>query len=394
MRETRREIRSAFAVASLFVSLAVGTSPAAAQGTARSMDIDGSAISSAMGGASAAVFWSAEPDYWANPALLGYYRGVRYQYARSQLVPGLATDVLLTSDRVTLGAYGVGLEVGRTDLDYGVSTLVDQYGHVVGEFESYEKVGAITVGTSLAGFVRSIAPGSPLAGLARNLDLAVGFARKDVKMKIGPGPEADPSGYPCDLGALLRGGLDLGALGNAAAPVRLEAALGFAVLNFNDVEFTFLSEDESSPPSRLRRLGGTARLAVGRPAAWSATGGRGFPGVLLRGLDPLVSVGVAWDGEHVQAGDDSDHGYDVTHVGAELALLNVLSLRVGHITDREGGIEDATWGVGVHLPIAGVAGARYDYAEYPQSSSLPSVKRHTASFFVDPFALWKLSRGD
>ncbi len=388
MSQNRWEVRLCFALA--FLPLAVIASPAAAQGTARSMDIDGSAISSAMGGASAAVFWSAEPNYWANPALLGYHRGVRYQYARSQLVPGLATDVFLTSDRVTFAAYGVGMEVGRTKLDYGPSTWVDEYGHALGEFESYEEVGAITVGLSASGLVRSIAPGSPVAALARNLDLAVGFARKDVKVKLHPGMFAEASGNPCDIGLLARAGLDLGVLGGAAVPVRLDAGFGLSVLNFNDVEFTFPSEDAAWPPSRMRRLGGSVRLAVGPPAAWSGT--TAFPAVLLRGLDPLLSVGVACDDEHVQAGDWSAYGYDVTHVGGELTCLNVLSLRVGHVTDRTGDIEGTTWGVGVGLPIAGVAGVRYDYAEYPQSGSLPDVKRHTASVFVDPLALWRLRR--
>jgi hypothetical protein len=390
MSQNRWEVR--LLAACSFLSFAFLAPAAAAQGTARSMDIDGSAISSAMGGASAAVFWSAEPNYWANPALLGYYQGVRYQYARSQLVPGLAEDVFLTSDRVTLAAYGVGLEVGRTKLDYGPSTWIDEYGHVLGEFEAYEEVGAITVGLSVSGLVRSIAPGSPVAALARNLDLAVGFARKDVEMKLHPGMFAEASGNPYDIGLLARGGLDLGVLGGAAVPARLDAGFGLSVLNFNDVEFTFLNEDAAWPPSRMRRLGGSVRLAVGQPAAWAATGGRGFPGVLLRGLDPLVSLGLAYDDEHVQAGDWSAYGYDVTHVGGELTCLNVLSLRVGHVTDRTGDIEGTTWGVGVGLPIAGVAGVRYDYARYPQSSSLPDVKRHTASVFVDSIALWRLRR--
>src|SRR5438445_9022278 len=39
---------------------------------------DPSVISAGMGGASAAVAWSAEPNYWANPALLGYYQGIRW----------------------------------------------------------------------------------------------------------------------------------------------------------------------------------------------------------------------------------------------------------------------------------------------------------------------------
>jgi hypothetical protein len=388
MRTTRRIVPGLIAAAALLLS----SSPAAAQGTARSMDIDGSAISSGMGGASAAVFWSAEPNYWANPALLGYHRGVRYQYARSQLVPGLATDVFLTSRRVTLGAYGVGLEVGRTRLDYGKSTWVDGGGTELGTFDPYEQVGAITAAASLAGLLRSLAPGSSAAALGQYLDLAVGFARKDVEMRFAPWGNTPASGNPYDIGTLVRAGLDLGGPAGATVPLRLDGAFGAAVLNANDVEFTFLNEDESTPPSRVRHLGGAVRLAIGAPAARMAAVGRGFPGLLLRGLDPPISIGGAWDAEHVQAGDDDSRGYDVTHLGAELTLLNVLSARVGHVTDREGEVEGATWGVGVGLPIADVAGIRYDYAQYPQSSSLPNVTRHTASVFVDPIALWRMTR--
>lgn len=391
MRPTRRKPRPLVVLSLL--SLLLFAVPAAAQGTARIMDIDGSAISSAMGGASAAVFWSAEPNYWANPALLGYYRGVRYQYARSQLVPGLADDVFLTSDRVTLGAYGVGLEVGRTKLDYGVSEMVDEYGNALGTFDSHEQVGAIAVGASLAGLVRSLAPASSAAALGGHLDLAVGLARKDVEMKLGPGAEALASGNPYDVGALVRAGLDLGDLAGATVPVRLDAALGVSVLNANDVEFTFLSEDESAPPSRMRRLGGSVRLAIGQPAVWSEAR-PGFAAAFLRGLDPLVSLGLAYDAEHVQAGDESAGGYDVSHFGVELTLLETLSVRFGDVTDRVGEIDGATWGLGIGLPIAGVAGARYDYAQYPQSSSLPDVTRHTASVFVDPVALWKLAHAE
>jgi hypothetical protein len=391
MRQAWREVRGL--VPFLFVLCALVSSTATAQGTARSMDLDGSAISSAMGGAGAAVFWSAEPNYWANPALLGYYHGVRYQYGRSQLVPGLATDVVLTSNRVTLAACGVGVELGGTKLDYGTGTIVDQNGNPLGRFHSHEEVHAVATGVSLAGLVRSIAPGSPAAGWSRNFDLAVGVAQKDVDIVLAPfAGTASASGHPCDVGVLARGGLDLGALVGAAVPVRIDVGLGASVLNFNDVEFTFMRGDASYPPSRMRRLGGTARLAIGLPAAWSRTAGPGFPTAFLQGLDPLVSVGAACDAEHVQAGSSSAGAYDVDHAGAELTVLNVLSARVGHVTDRVGEIEGATWGFGVGLPIAGVGGVRYDYGEYPQSSDLPHVTRHTASVFLDPVAMWRLLR--
>jgi hypothetical protein len=390
MRQAWREVRLLVPLLSVLCVLAPST--AAAQGTARSMDLDGSAISSGMGGASAAVFWSAEPNYWANPALLGYYRGVRYQYARSQLVPGLADDVRLTSHRVTLAAAGVGLEWGGTRLDYGTSSIVDESGNPVGRFHSREDVRSATVGLSLAGLVGSLAPESSVAWWAESFDLAVGFAQKDVEMDLAPGLKADASGRPSDVGGLLRAGTDFGGPVGGGIPVRVDAAFAAAVLNFNDVSFTFAGEPGEYPPSRMRRLGGALRLAIGLPRGRADAGRTRLVAALLKGLDPLLALGGAYDAEHVTAGDSDDQAYDVDHAGGEVAILNVFSVRFGHVTDRAGGIDGSTWGLGVGLPVAGVAGARYDYAEYPQSSSLPVVKRHTASVWVDPVAAWRSLR--
>ena len=384
-------VRSARRLRPLFpiLLLALIASPAAAQGTGRSMDIDGSAISSAMGGASTAVFWSAEPNVWANPALLGYYHGAGFQYAHSQLVPGLATDVTLNSNHTTLAAYGVGLELANTKLDYGESEEVDGGGSEIGTFNSYEKVGIAGVGVSLSGLTGAIAPRSPLARWGRNFDLAAGLARKHVDIRLAPSwLSGTTSGTTWDMGMLARGGFDLA---GAAVPMRLDLSLGAAVLNFNDVLFTFINEDQASPPTRMRRLGGAARFSVGLPAARSAAGSA-FRKAFLRGLDPLVSLGAAWDEEHVQAGSSSAGGYDVHHGGMELAFLNILAVRFGHATDRLGEIDGSTFGVGVGIPVAGVAGARYDYGRYPQSTSLPSVTRHTVSVFVDPLAIWRLQK--
>ena len=55
---------------------------ARAQGTGRSMDIDLSIRSAAMGGASNAMSWG-DLNYWGNPALLGYAQGVRYVHTHT-----------------------------------------------------------------------------------------------------------------------------------------------------------------------------------------------------------------------------------------------------------------------------------------------------------------------
>src|SRR5205823_5549073 len=97
-------VLTVLAHALLFVVPAI----AVAQGTGRSMDIDLSIRSAGMAGAATAVSWG-DLDHWANPALLGSMTGVRYLHTRTQLVPGLAKDVFLTSDAVQAGAGGFGI---------------------------------------------------------------------------------------------------------------------------------------------------------------------------------------------------------------------------------------------------------------------------------------------
>ena len=74
-----------YAQVSLAVLLLSLARPSAglAQGTARSMDIDLSIRSAGMAGASNAVFWGGSLNHWANPAVLGYTRGIRYEYGQA-----------------------------------------------------------------------------------------------------------------------------------------------------------------------------------------------------------------------------------------------------------------------------------------------------------------------
>src|SRR5438093_2242589 len=112
-----------------------------AQGTARSMDFDLSIRSAGMAGASNAVFWGGPLNHWANPAVLGYTHGIQYEYGKTQLVPGLATDVFIRSQAVKLGWGGIGRVaqgqpegVGGGLLDYGVGEGGDEGGNPAGRF--------------------------------------------------------------------------------------------------------------------------------------------------------------------------------------------------------------------------------------------------------------------
>jgi hypothetical protein len=60
--------------------------------------------------------------------------------------------------------------------------------------------------------------------------------------------------------------------------------------------------------------------------------------------------------------------------------------RFGHVKDP-GGIDAYTYGAGIGLPIGDVAGLRYDFASYPESTGLPSLHRHAIQAWFDPIAM-------
>jgi hypothetical protein len=376
--------------------------PAHAQGTARSLDIDLSPVSSAMGGASTAVFWGDDLSHWGNPALLGYQRGIRYEWQRSSLVPGLAQGVYLTSEAVKLGAGGVGIVlsgkpwgIGNRKLHYGWSEGVDEQGNPTGFFsDSYEKADSWGFGVSALQLAQSVLgiAGSQPATLSRYGDVSFGMNFKDVVIALAPGyVGGTASASTRDVGVLVRL-TPIDFLDRAGpAPVRVDLALGWATLNSNDAMFVFLNEDQASPATRHRRKGLALRVAA-NPPGWALGPARTSSArwILRKGLSPLLSIGAAADGAKLSAGG-GEPSFETSGYGVEVTVANVLSYRTGHYRDKEGDISGSTGGWGVALPIGSLAGVRFDQARFPQarSSDLPDVIRHAFSAWVDPLAFWR-----
>src|SRR5580765_21835 len=76
--------------------------------TIRRTVLDPSIRSGGMGGASNAVFWDDVTNDWANPALLGYRHGVRYEYGRTHLIPELVPNITFTTRKLVAGDAGIG----------------------------------------------------------------------------------------------------------------------------------------------------------------------------------------------------------------------------------------------------------------------------------------------
>jgi hypothetical protein len=385
-------VRPAFA---LLLCLALAPAVARAQGTAQSMDIDPSVPSSGMGGASTAVWWNAEPNYWANPALLGYYRGLRWQTASTKLLPDITGDVTFKTGRLTVGGAGIGYEIaghpfdglGGLDLSYGTGIVTDASGNVTSTFQGHERIEASGLGVSLSQLTASVMglAGHDVPRALRHVDLAGGYARKFTEVDLGGG--ISDAEVTHDWGMLAKGGFGGVYTANSdAGPLSFEAGYAHSVINYDDVTFDY-GLAGSSPPTRTRRDGMSARMAYDSYSGRNPAGSPMFS-ALMRGFAPLATLGFAYDWSSIATGSGPTD-YEVRQWGVEVTLMNVFTLRGGHVWsgDPLAQMDDYSFGLGVALPLTEYAGARYDFASYPEPNGLSNLKRNSISVWLNPIAL-------
>jgi hypothetical protein len=97
----------------------------------------------------------------------------------------------------------------------------------------------------------------------------------------------------------------------------------------------------------------------------------------------LMRVVLAFDREHVSAGDDELDSFDVDRWGAEVSVGRVCALRLGHVLSREEGIDGFSLGVGLGVPLGPLAELGYDFASIPQATELDPRYAHSLTFRLD-----------
>ena len=411
----RPRLRVIFGLAGALFLFLFPAQPSCAQnsGGAQVLQLDPSIRASGMGHASGAVFWGLDRDHWANPALLGYERGIRFEHGRTKLSPDNSElEYTFATDRITFGARGVGIfltgfpvdGLGRTRLDYGESTATDESGVELGTFDSWESTQSAGIGVSLSELILGSSPtrSGLAARLARAGDLAFGLTLNRVSVQLAPLEFSDLGGTGKGTG--LDGGVVLrltpydsidslgwfrpvdGWLDPICGGFRFDASAGCSDLSFNSSKIKF-SNGDSDPMPSYYRLSAAARLAMGFPGIgrdWLRDQGAGL---LARALTPLIQFGAAWDRTKGMVFEDETPIYDR---GWELTVANIYSIRRGHINDPAGGINDNSsgWGLGIRLGEYG--GFRYDEATMPLKWVRgEKVCRKGWTAQIDPLAIWR-----
>ena len=392
----------------------VSASASSAQtGGAPVLSMDPSVRASGMGRTSVAVFWGGDPNDWANPALLGYSRGVRFTHGKTRLVPDLVDGVFLKSDRTTIGLPGLGFSLsgrpdwgtGRTRLNYGTSIARTEDGIEIGRFESYENLYSFGAGASLAALIENLVARWIRAPhpFSRYADFSYGYTSNRVDVNIAP-PWATPEGIDlrstvrtADRGWLVRvtpvntvtgPGLTR-SFREAMKPLggfQLDVAYGHSTHNRGKTWILIADADLADPIARIGRSGWAVHAALGLPPSVRQGLADRRLEFLADCLSPIVELGVSWERSHLEW--PSWRRKDIKTGGAEITVANIVSIRGGRIVDRQGDIVGETWGFGIGLPVGNYGGFRYDRAVVPQARGLGHVARNGFTAFVSPLAFF------
>ena len=386
--------------------LAVGDAARGDAGIA--LRFDPSVRDTGMGGAGTAVFWGRDASDWANPALLGYHRGLLWHESDTQLVPDLADDVFFRSQRLTLGLWGLGFAwagspLGKLRLEAGSQFYTTDQGDVTAIETSFTDVESWGVGLSSSAVLIELTERSGhRVPWLRLVDFAVGIStrhltrnRQVVSTQTGEFLEK----YVSDESVRDRGWLirltPIDTFDPITAPLfgaaftrlglRLDAAYGSAVQGYNDGALRGDITNVYDPIARIPRTGWSARVAVGGPALLEGTP---FERV-GSWITPLVSVGYASDHSEETLLREGTRTtlFEIDQAGFELTLLRVFSIRRGNWQDLEGGIDGETTGWSLGLDVEGIGGFRVDRATRPQATTLDDVDREAWLVYVDVVGL-------
>ena len=382
-------------------SLAVVLALAAAAGSVRAQDLfllpplstlyDTSIRAAAMGGAGTAVMWG-EPGVWANPASLSGVNGIGW-VTGSTNVPVTFLDASFDSQRLLIGDGGLGFSLmgqpisglGKAKFDLGTTTFTGPFGSTT--ISAYDLTEGWGVGLSplkLVESVRKLVHASPL-GLTSYGDVTFGYQGKKSKsvVETDPGLRLDEAGT-YDWGT--SGRLALARFWGADAPFRLDLSGAYSQVNV-------IKPDEKGSGATTQqsdRVGAALHLSPAPPVQRSAT-----PPALpwwRPGDVPALSVGLAYDHEHVHDEPFPGSDYHVDHYGFEANVFRLLSLRVGYLSERGFQVDGWTYGGGVTVPIGPWGSIGYQLASVPSAPGIDRQFRQGFSVWLDPTRFWSNAR--
>jgi hypothetical protein len=308
-----------FVLSVLVLSAIASASDAWSQAAAISVSIPPTGRANGMGEAYVAVADDATATWW-NPGGLGFLTQKEVSVTYAKLVPGLADDVFYTYPTYAMpvkdwGTFGFGLVY----LSYGTSEGTDQAGNPLGSFTSYEIAPTISYGTKITD------------------RLGVGANFKYIRVQLSPDfdgrGEGKGSTFAFDVAGLYKVPGDM-------------VNVGIAIQNLGG-SLSFITDDNKDPIYRNLKAG----FAVNAYAKDQ------IKAMVIGDVNQLLVKGDVVDGT-------SSFPRPIYNFGGEVSYTSEveLALRGGYVLDKDGDIENATYGLGV-----GYKTFQFDLASIPQA---------------------------
>jgi len=332
-----------------------GSSLAQGESGAAIFILNPSARSAGMGGGGVADYTDAANVYF-NPANCSFLDGIYMNGFYGKLVPELASDVYfintgisgamsLSDSKNTALSLGASLRFGY--LSYGEWEATSPSGENLGTASSHEKYLSFTLASGLT-------IGDRIRG-------GLGLSIKPVWISLAPawasleGTDNNAHTLAFDVGLVMSADII------KEEAITITPTAGVSLLNFGS-SMTFSNRDQTASLPKNLYFGGGIIVSV-LSEEFASSLGKDTPLVRFAGFFDMMDDQVVSDSDLIKS------------YGCEIALLQMLFLRVGKHEDEWGDINGRTYGVGLGISTA-MFSVRLDYAKFPQSSDLKSVDKY------------------
>ncbi len=325
-------------------------------------------------GSGTANIWNTSPlSVWSNPAKLGYHKNFAYGYSDDPWFETLFHDMYHQSSYISYGWNGIGILLPApstkshwgTFMDYGEQTMLDEYGNVIGTFESYDACSKFAVGINTIEFVSNFINIENFRSLQCYGDISIGYNYDNIISELVPeGTGGLPPGvkgagetHSSGVGYIFRIS-PLNKINAAGKFYRLDLTAGIYYLNDERTEISYINESQSDPMPYGTRSAFSGKFSIDLSIIPEMENDN-----IRCFIDNLFSVYYSQDNAQYGERDESNPG--VWGEGYEFTFFDIFYIRKGQYVDRAGEMVGDTSGFGINLNYKNIIQFQYNKTKFP-----------------------------
>ncbi len=343
-----------------------------------------------------ANIWNTSPlSVWSNPAKLGYHKGFAYGYSHTPWFRDVFPDMYHQSSYISYGWNGIGILLPApsakkrwgTVFDCGEREWMDEFGNVLGTFESYDACSKFAVGINSLEFVSNFITNENIRSLQCYGDISVGFNYDMIHSELVP----EGIGWiPDSLSAIADAhSTSIGLIGRISPFNKMNALGGFCTLditggiyylNPSKEEITYINDPDPLPWGTNSAFSG--KISITKDILLS----KETPSGSADFTNNLFSFYYSQD--NTLYGEKSDNNPGKWSYGYEVTFLDIFSIRNGHYKDEIGEVEGDTHGIGLNLNYKDLIQLQYNYNKFEFGGT--SESKRDILFRADFLELYKM----